>query len=653
MRLAVAMLMSSLACVAVDGLVRERDALLSRSTIERVESGDRLLGEWLRGQVMITDHLVAAIKSDTQRSASMKGDFRFLLDQISAELKHAKETAANDRSQAVDVREFGAVGDGVADDGPAIRKAIEVAASRPLGQRCVSIPNGKYKVEGDPKNPGRNLVLSGLNHVTVFGGTMTEILIPQPLSVPLVIRDCDDVRIENLKIRFMNRPFTTGVITERISNDTVRVRIDPGCGSPLAPAFKSCEFRGLARFYSGDLQAGSRRPQLSSILPHQSAPSVVDRGSGLYDFTFKQFLPLDSGYRAGVRIAFYARTYGNHAVNNLNSSRTRLVGISLNSSSAMAFVNINSERPFIADCVVEADPDTYVSTCADGIYLRGGSLGGLLLNNTIRHIGDDFLNIHSLLSPAHDGSGKELILKKQWFLKYLKIGARLGLIPVSTGINEPTVEATILEIEELEHTYKVILDKDFGDLVTNVKLQKHPELKKADFLILLDNQCHGLVIKGNRFEDGLSRMLAGGRNWLFVDNVIADTLNHPFLINLCPEAQGPENAEFVAPRNVTFANNRFSGLQKTLFRCGGSANQFRPIDPEYPTATHIRFENNQIRQFGKNGHPVFNFATAQFVTMTGNRIEADVPQDKPAVVSFKPDHSNVFVNFKQPYDLDN
>ena len=607
------------AAVPLTELVAQRDELLSEKNLLEISQQDDLLARWLTAQKRITDNLAEAIQKDALRADSLAGDFQFLLSQYRTEIDNFRKIPAFNRKNALNVKDFGAKADGVTDDGPAIRNAIAAAVGRDIPNRAVFIPKGHYRLGYDPQRPGSNLYIHDVEHLLIFGEDGTELLIPQPLAVPVQISSTDDVRLENLRVTFTKRPFTTGVVKQQISDDTLRCEIDNGMADPTDDMFKACQFKGLMRFYSAELNPDSRRPARSSILPHQGAPDVTKVGERLYDFKMKNFLPL-KGYTPGIRFAFYARTYGNHAVSSFNTTRLRLVNIHLNSSSAMAFCLINADRPFIAGCTVEADPDTFVSTSADGIYLRGGAVGGLLYNNTIRHIGDDFVNIHSLLSPAFDGADKRLILKKQWFKQYLKTGVRIGLIPVSQGINEPTIEGRIALLEENEHNYVANLDVSFGNLVTHVRRCTVKDFPKADFLVLLDDLCHGLVIQNNRFEYGLSRFLAGGRNWLFTENTVEDSLQHTYFMNICPEPGGHEDAEFALPRNIEISHNTFKTLAKSLFNGGTSVNQFRPINHERPTASHIKITNNDIHVWGSSDRPLINMKDTAFLTIENNRI---------------------------------
>ena len=598
--------------------VSQRDSLLSANAIREIAVHDELLAKWLDAQRRITDNLADAIGKDPLRADSMLGDYRFLLSQYRAEIGHYHDFPAFDRTKALNVREFGAVGDGITDDGPAVRKAIAAATAAAGPGRVVFIPKGKYKIGYDPDQPGSNLRFNSIDHLLVYGEEGTDIHIPQPLAVAVCMSDSNDVRLEKLNFVFTKRPFTTGVVLERLSDDTLRCKIDDGMADPTDGMFSECQTKGLMRFYSSQLVPDGKRPARSSILPHQGAPEVTKVADGIYDFRMRNFLPLSEEHVPGVRFAFYARTFGNHAFSVMNCTRPRFVNVRLNSSSAMAFCFINTERPFVSGCKVQADPDTFVSTSADGIYLRGGALGGLLHGNTIRHIGDDFINIHSLLSPALDGSGKRLVLKKQWPRQYLKTGARIGLIPVSQGINEPTIEGRIAQLEENEGGYEVKLDVSFGNPVTQARRGAGEDFPKADFLVLPDDLCHGLVIQGNRFEHGLSRILAGGRNWLFTGNAVEDSLQHTYFMNICPEPGGQENAEFALPRNIEISRNTFRTLAKTLFNGGTSFNQFRPINPERPTASHIKITDNVIQVHGSSARPLFNMEHTAFLTVEGN-----------------------------------
>ena len=213
---------------------------------------------------------------------------------------------------------------------------------------------------------------------------------------------------------------------------------------------------------------------------------------------------------------------------------------------------------------------------------------------------------------------------KDWTLRNFAPGRRLGLLRTSAGQNGIAKEVRITAIEPEGELLKVTLDGGFGRIVTLEDTKGMP-----DMLILPDNQNHGMVVTGNRFEDGVSRFLAGGRNWLFTDNTVVDSLHHSYFMNLCPETVGRNGFEFVTPRNVELAGNRFETAAKTLFRFGSSANAEREADHSIPSASHIRVADNDIEITGSSNLPLIRINGVEFLTFTGNRISAAAPQGGP------------------------
>lgn len=598
------------AAANVTELDARRDAMLNPEKIAEVATVDSLTGDWLAGQRRILGNLSAAITQETksETAESLKADYEFLLSRIAGEIDWTMKTPVIDESKVYNVKSFGAKGDGIADDGNAIRKAIAAAASDSAGRRTVFLPRGHYLVCCTGSQTG-NIKLEGLRDLRILGERGTEILLPGPLDIAVRISECENVGLKNLTFTYLVPPYTTGVITDFPADNVIRVRLDPGMTAPTAGMFQQAQTKGLMRFYSADLIPGSLRPRLSSIAPHQSAPRVTKVDDRTYDFCVNSVTPVSQNYAPGSRFAFYARTYGNHAIDNARSNRIRLENLVLHTSSAMAILNNCSERPFVVGCRIEASPGSFVSTSADGIYMRNISLGGLVKGNIVRHIGDDFMNIHTIVHPAVKGKGHLLFLaKKDWNLCYLAPGRRLGLIRTSIGQNEVSKEARIVSVTEDGDCLKVALDGDFGTFVTLESEKGIP-----DMLMLPDNQSHGLVVTGNRFEDGLSRFLAGGRNWLFTDNVVIDSLHHSFFMNFHLEAIGRKGGEFVSPRNIEVSGNRFETEAKTLFRFGDTS--------------HIRIINNEIDMNGNSKRPLIDIENADFLTITGNCVRAAEPQD--------------------------
>lgn len=568
----------------VSELNKQRDELLAPAVTEKLGAVDPLLGEWLTAQRRILKNLESAIAADPAQAESMIADYEYLLKRIAAEIDHARNTPQIDESSFYNVRDFGAKGDGIGDDGDAIRQAVAAAAADTTGKRTVFLPRGRYRIKCTGSRTG-NLKLEKLRNLRIVGEPETELLLPGPFDVAVRLNQCDNVGLRNLKLTYLKAPYTVGRIVGFPADDTMRIEIAPGMVDPTDPMFRQAQTGGLMRFHSPELQHGKIWSRLSSIAPHQSRPVVTPAGGRLYDFKVNSHIPVRKNYRLGTQVAFYARTYGNHSIDNADSSRTRLENITINTSSAMAILNNGSNRPFIINCRIEAQPGSPVSTSADGIYLRNLSLGGLIKGNTVRHIGDDFMNIHTIVHPAIRAEGKNIYLKaSDWKPARLAPGNRIGLVWSSRGRYDIVAEARIVSCENTgDSLLKLTLDRDFGPVAVA------SAAGMPDMIILPENQCHGLVITENRFEDGLSRFLAGGHNVLFSGNIIIDKLSHHFFMNICPEKVGVQGGEFASPRNWEFSDNRFitySDPVKTFIRFAV------PVPSGISVASHIKFLRN-------------------------------------------------------------
>jgi len=65
------------------------------------------------------------------------------------ELAAAGTSSAAESVSVINVRDFGAKGDGQTDDGPALRKAIQAALAGPSRGKRIHLPAGKYRIDGN------------------------------------------------------------------------------------------------------------------------------------------------------------------------------------------------------------------------------------------------------------------------------------------------------------------------------------------------------------------------------------------------------------------------------------------------------------------------------------------------------------------------
>ena len=140
------------------------------------------------------------------------------------------------------VRDYGAKGDGVADDAEAIQLAIDAAIKAGPG-RTVSIPAGQYylgevrdgrdkwsyfRIDGDPQR--LTIAGAGPDKTTLLTGGNAQ---------PFVVRSATDLTIRGFSVDWKTLNFTQGTIMAvDPANGTYRVKMDEGYAAPDAATFQ-------------------------------------------------------------------------------------------------------------------------------------------------------------------------------------------------------------------------------------------------------------------------------------------------------------------------------------------------------------------------------------------------------------------------------
>ncbi len=120
-------------------------------------------------------------------------------------------TAAMHKGPSVfNVSTFGAVGDGVHDDGPALRKAVAAAIQAGPGSR-VQLESKTYRLK---ENPGSDyqIELANVKGITIEGHGAH--LINTPTNNLIRLHRCEDVTVRGLVIDYDPLPFTQGTIVK-------------------------------------------------------------------------------------------------------------------------------------------------------------------------------------------------------------------------------------------------------------------------------------------------------------------------------------------------------------------------------------------------------------------------------------------------------
>ena len=138
----------------------------------------------------------------------------------------------------INVRDFGAKGDGVTDDTAAINAAIVTAQKQGPGA-VVSLPAGRYRTALGAE---KSLRIAGADGLT-FQGEGDTTIVSGDLDAP-VFRILDSQRVTVRRISIDHDPlgYTQGTITGvDVANLTCEVSIDPGYPAPNEPRFKGAQ----------------------------------------------------------------------------------------------------------------------------------------------------------------------------------------------------------------------------------------------------------------------------------------------------------------------------------------------------------------------------------------------------------------------------
>ena len=140
--------------------------------------------------------------------------------------------------KTINVKDFGAKGDGLTDDTAAINAAI-VAAQKQGAGAVVSLPSGRYKTALGAE---KSIRIAGADGLT-FQGEGDTTIVSGDLDEPVFrLQDSKGVTVRKISIDHDPLGYTQGTITSvDVPNMSCEVSIDPGYPAPNDPRFKGSQ----------------------------------------------------------------------------------------------------------------------------------------------------------------------------------------------------------------------------------------------------------------------------------------------------------------------------------------------------------------------------------------------------------------------------
>jgi hypothetical protein len=145
------------------------------------------------------------------------------------------------RAATYDVRAFGAVGDGITDDGDAVRQAIAAAVTNPEPS-VVTFPRAIYRL--GTKGAGHaHMALAKKANVVIDGNGATFVV--HPCASFVTLNQCTNVTVRRMNVEYAPRSFTQGTITSvDATSGILELDIHAGYPSPVGSVTNTVAMAG-------------------------------------------------------------------------------------------------------------------------------------------------------------------------------------------------------------------------------------------------------------------------------------------------------------------------------------------------------------------------------------------------------------------------
>lgn len=502
------------------------------------------LAAWLDGQRRIlgviaeNTAIVQAHPGGFERTAGeMARDADLVRDNMERALAAAREAEAARGAVRRDFNalDFGAVGDGVADDGPAIRRAIAAAIKTPWSR--VILPPGRYLIAGaDPRRitlpqyaesridgsiqekdiraPAAHLVIAGARNLVLTGSGRgeTEIILGENSIAGIQVSDSLHTFVRDLSIDHAKLPFSQGRVTGAPDGTSLEFEVDPGFPEPTAKHLAT-NFQ-VIRLFQESAEFGVKLHERAST--YYMVDTVRQAGPGLFRVEFKRPLPEPDRdatlLSPGERIVFYGRWRQLYSPLKFSTSRNcGASGVDIHTSPSVAINPEMNDLIVLDDVRVTPGPGRIASSNADGVFATANRIGPWILGCTIRQAGDDYFNLLGVTAPVWEAAPGEIWINrsKNQVLGTFRSGDRLLLVEGRDYRTrwELTVKSSALLKKDGQLFAVVRVD---GLEPEHVRTELNVNAKEGeipDYLVNLNAQNPGALVQNNAFLNGFRLVL--------------------------------------------------------------------------------------------------------------------------------------------------
>ena len=373
-------------------------------------------------------------------------EMKAFFDYFAKEAKRHAAKAAQPKPVELDVKDFGARGDGVADDAPAFRAALEKVRGLGGAPATIRVPAGRYRMGPDPRCPiadfrcrdmqtgesrgvvpvwkgekiNAHLIINDLDNVTLRGeGEKSVLLFTDSAKGGIRVCGCNEVSIEDLAFDYPDNPSTQGTIVRVEENPFALIlKRDEGYPDPDIPRFLDAP----SRYFS---PVGADMMYLPGGVARMG--TVENLGGG--EFRLKPYAhhlknEVWRSRKAGDRICIMARfaeSEGGGPLRFLLSSFCGAKRVRAYDSPGQVYTQLQSYAVYLIGCkaIGREGSNDIVTSNADG-FLGGGLIGPYVADCEFHGLEDDGINVGTntgdipslpkdgLLRQRRDGGGQPM-----------------------------------------------------------------------------------------------------------------------------------------------------------------------------------------------------------------------------------------------------
>ena len=408
---------------------------------------------------------------------------------LMAGIIYAKNSCDEVKPMLLNVEDFGVVGDGKTDDGPALRQLFEKASALHYPATIVFQKEATYYLGKEENHPVGTMFLDRANDIIVEGNNC--LLLIDPHRRPFEIYRSKNITLRNFKIDYSPLPYTQGRITKiDNANGFLEFKVDEGFPQPYV--------NDDSYYIDGRVSDCTtiNGENLKFYQGHSRISGVKDLGANTYAVTYR----MHRQYKARVGDYFVMKVWpssmkqvyntslkpsekGEHYITNyaniqVNHSDQVTIEKIVSYASPKMTVNARSCSDLvIRGLIITRRQGRVLASCSDGIHLKGNERQPLIENCYIEGTLDDAIHIKMSGDVVQEiASARKMRIAHMDTRDNTNLGIGKTVMVFDPEENKQLAMAVITDFEHTDHRQGwVTLDQDIENLKVGVRLYLQAE----------------------------------------------------------------------------------------------------------------------------------------------------------------------------------